>query len=55
VDQNHSYFWQSSRSYAAAEIMAKKIKSHTVAESVILLSYYKIVNIMYGEEYEKKF
>jgi hypothetical protein len=34
--------------------MAKKIKSHTIAESVILQTCYKIVNVMFGEEYGKE-
>jgi hypothetical protein len=32
----------------------KKIKSHTIAEPVILPGCCKIVNIMFGEEYEKE-
>jgi hypothetical protein len=39
---------------AFAEIMAKKIKSHTIAESVILPACCKIVNSMFGEGYEKE-
>jgi hypothetical protein len=30
------------------------IKSHTIAESVILPACCKIANIMFGEEYEKE-
>jgi hypothetical protein len=42
-------------SYSVAEIMAKKkMKSHTIAESVILPACCKILNIMFGEEYEKE-
>lgn len=41
--------------YAVAEIVAKKIKSHTIAESVILPACCKFINIMFGENYEKEF
>ncbi|XP_063785805.1 zinc finger BED domain-containing protein 5-like [Pseudophryne corroboree] len=41
-------------SYAVAEIVAKKMKSHTIAESVILPACCKIVNIMFGEKYEQE-
>jgi hypothetical protein len=34
--------------------MAKKIKPHTITEPVILPACCKIVNIMFGEEYEKE-
>jgi hypothetical protein len=34
--------------------MTKKFKSYTTAEAVILPTYCKIVNIMFGEEYEKR-
>jgi hypothetical protein len=40
--------------YAVAEIVAKKMKSHRVAESVILSACRKIVNNMFGEEYEEE-
>ena len=40
-------------SYAVAEIIAKKMKSHTTAESVILPACCKIVNIMFGGKYEE--
>jgi hypothetical protein len=40
--------------YAIAEIVAKKIKSHRIVESVILPACCKIVNITFGEEYEKE-
>jgi hypothetical protein len=32
----------------------KKIKSRTIDEPVILPACFKIVNIMFGEEYEKE-
>jgi hypothetical protein len=35
-------------------MVAKKIKSHTTAESVILPACCKIVNIIFGEECEKE-
>jgi hypothetical protein len=44
-------------SYAVTEIVAKKkkkITSHTIAELVILPACCKIVNNMFGEEYEKE-
>ena len=41
-------------SYAVADIVAKKMKSHTIAESVILPACCKIVNIMFGEKYEQE-
>jgi hypothetical protein len=34
--------------------VAKKMKLHTIAESVILPACCKIVDIMFGEEYEKE-
>jgi hypothetical protein len=34
--------------------MAKKMKLHTIAKSVILPACCKIVNIVFGEEYEKE-
>jgi hypothetical protein len=34
--------------------VAEKTKSHTIAGSVILPACCKIVNIMFGEEYEKE-
>ena len=44
-------------SYAVSEIVASKMKSHTIAESVILPVCQQIVRIMFGEEavsnYEK--
>jgi hypothetical protein len=40
--------------YVFTEIMAKNIKSHTMAESVILRACCKIVYNMFGEEYEKE-
>jgi hypothetical protein len=40
-------------SYAVAEIVAKKMKSHTIAQSVILPACCKIVNIMFRDEYKK--
>jgi hypothetical protein len=39
--------------YAVAKSW-QKIKSHTIAEPVILPACCKIVNIMFGEEYEKE-
>jgi hypothetical protein len=36
------------------QIVAKEMKSHTITESVILPACCKIVNIMFGEEYEKE-
>ena len=36
-------------SYAVAEIVASKMKSHTIAESVILPACQQIVRIMFGE------
>jgi uncharacterized phage protein gp47/JayE len=39
---------------AVAEILTKYIKTHTIAESVILPACSKIVNIVFGEEYEKE-
>jgi hypothetical protein len=41
-------------SYATAEIVARKIKSRMIAESVILSACCKIVSIMFGEEFEKE-
>ena len=40
--------------YAVAEIIAKKMKSHITAESVILPACCKTANIMFGEKYEKE-
>ena len=37
-------------SYAVSEIVASKMKSHTIAESVILPACQQIVRIMFGEE-----
>ncbi|XP_029634971.1 protein FAM200B-like [Octopus sinensis] len=37
-------------SYAVAEIVARKMKSHTIAETVILPACQEIVRIMFGEE-----
>ena len=37
-------------SYAVAEIVARKMKSHTIAESVILPACQEIVRIMFGED-----
>jgi hypothetical protein len=37
-----------------AEIVARRMKSHTISESLILPPCYKIINIMFGEEYEKE-
>jgi hypothetical protein len=56
MNQNHNYFRQAQEaSYAIAKIMAKKkIKSHIIAESVIYLPCCKIINIMFGKEYEKE-
>jgi hypothetical protein len=42
-------------SYAVAEVMAKKIKSHTIFELVILPACCKIENIVFGEEYGRDF
>jgi hypothetical protein len=41
-------------SHAVAKIVAKKIKSHTISESVTLPACYKIANIMFDDEYEKE-
>jgi hypothetical protein len=41
-------------SYIIAKVMAKKMKSHTTAESVILPACCKILNIMFGKEYEEE-
>jgi hypothetical protein len=41
-------------SYAIAEILDKKMKSHKIAESTMLSACCKNVNIMFGEEYEKE-
>ena len=54
IVQSNDYSGQSSRDKAVAEIIAKKMKSHTTAESVILPACCKIVNIMFGEKYEKE-
>jgi len=37
-------------SYAMAEIVAKKMKSHTIAETVILPACREMVRIMFGED-----
>ena len=37
-------------SYAVSEIVASKMKSHAIAESVILPACQQIVRIMFGEE-----
>ncbi|XP_029651281.1 zinc finger BED domain-containing protein 5-like [Octopus sinensis] len=37
-------------SYAVAEIVARKMKSHTIAETVILPACQEIVRIMFGED-----
>ena len=37
-------------SYAVAEIVARKMKSHTIAESVILPACQEMVRMMFGEE-----
>ena len=36
--------------YAVSEIIASKMKSHVIAESVILPACQQIVRIMFGEE-----
>jgi hypothetical protein len=55
VGQNHNNFGKAQEaSYAVAKIVSKRMKSHTIAESVILPACCKIVNIMSGEEYEKE-
>jgi hypothetical protein len=41
-------------SYAVVEILAKIMKSHTIAEWVILPACCKFVNIIFGKEYEKE-
>ena len=37
-------------SYAVAESVARKMKSHTIAESVILPACQEMVTIMFGED-----
>ena len=37
-------------SYSVTEIVASKMKSHTIAETVILLACQQIVRIMFGED-----
>jgi hypothetical protein len=39
---------------AVAELIAKKMKSHTTAESTILSACCKIVKILFGENFEKE-
>jgi hypothetical protein len=52
MDKNHNYFSQSSRSkMCRCRNHGKKVKSHTIIETAILPTGYKIVNIMFGEEY----
>lgn len=41
-------------SYVVAELIAKKMKSHTTAESIILPACCEIVKIMFGEDSEKE-
>lgn len=41
-------------SYVIAELVAKQMKPHTVAEQLILPACQKIVKILFGEEEEKK-
>ncbi|KAL4083781.1 hypothetical protein QTP88_029097 [Uroleucon formosanum] len=41
-------------SYAVAELIAKKMKSHTTTESTILPACYEIVKILFGEDFEKE-
>jgi zinc finger BED domain-containing protein 5/7/8/9 len=41
-------------SYAVAELIAKKMKSHSTAESTILPECCKIVKILFGEDFEKE-
>jgi len=41
-------------SYKASEIVAKRIKSHTIAEGVIIPACKKIVKSMLGDNAEKK-
>jgi len=41
-------------SYAVAELIAKKMKSHTTAESTILPACCEIVKILFGEDFEKE-
>jgi hypothetical protein len=54
MDQNHNYSDKAQEaSYAVAEVVAKKIRSLTIAESVISPACCKIVNIMFGEEHEQ--
>ena len=40
-------------SYAVAEIVASKIKSHTIAETVILPACQQILRIMFGEDADR--
>lgn len=40
--------------YAVAELIAKKMKSHTTAESTILPACCEIVKILFGEDFEKE-
>lgn len=41
-------------SYAVAELVAKKMKSHTTAETLVKPACLDIVKIMFGEEFEKQ-
>jgi hypothetical protein len=41
-------------SYAVAKLIAKKMKSHTIAESTILPACCEIVKIMFGEDFENE-
>ncbi|KAL4107274.1 hypothetical protein QTP88_017647 [Uroleucon formosanum] len=41
-------------SYAVAELIAKKMKSHTTTESTILPACYEIVKILFREDFEKE-
>lgn len=41
-------------SYAVAELVAKKMKSHTSAETLIMPACCEVAKIMFGEEYEKQ-
>lgn len=41
-------------SYAVAELVAKKMKSHTSAETLVMPACCEVVRIMFGEEYEKQ-
>ena len=41
-------------SYELAEIIAKSMKSHTIAESIILPARWSIAKTMFKKEYEKE-